>query len=78
MLELPQKARDQLLLHQFLNGLLLAISKQLCSIGDTRRLEATVERAWLLIAISESDHEQKSIASISHNDTEVKECSELM
>ena len=78
MPELPQEARDRLLLHQFLNRLPLAISKQLCSTGDTQELEATVERARLLITISESDHEQKSIASISHNDTEVKERCEVM
>ena len=78
MPELPQEARDRLLLHQFLNGLPPVISKQLRSTGDTRELEATVERARLLITISESDQEQKSIASISRNDTEVKERCEVM
>ena len=75
MPELPQEARDQLLLHQFLNGLPPAISKQLRSTGDTRQLEATVERARLLMAISESE---QSVASISHNDTEAKERCEVM
>ena len=75
MPELPQEARDQLLLHQFLNGLPPAISKQLRSTGDTRQLEATVERARLLMTISESE---QSVASISHNDTEAKERCEVM
>ena len=35
MPELPQEARDQLLLHQFLNGLQPAISKQHRSTGNT-------------------------------------------
>ena len=64
---LPNKAREQLLLHQFLAGLPSAISKQLHSSGDTRALDATVERAQLLISI-EKDHEQKGVVPISQND----------
>ena len=75
MPELPQEARDQLLLHQFLNGLPPAISKQLRSTGDTRQLETTVERAQLLMTISASE---QNVASISRNETEAKERCEVM
>ena len=67
MLGLPNKARDQLLLHQFLAGLPSAISKQLHSSGGTPALDATVERAPLLISI-EKDHEQKGVAPTSQDD----------
>ena len=76
MPDLPQDAREQLLLHQFLSGLPTAISKQLRSTGETQRLDTTVERARLLMAI-ECDQESKSVATISESDA-AKECSEVM
>ena len=76
MPDLPQDAREQLLLHQFLSGLPTAISKQLRSTGENKRLEPTVERARLLMAI-ESDQESKTVATISENDA-AKERSEMM
>ena len=71
MPELPNKVREQLLLHQFLAGLPSAISKQLHSLGDTKALDAMVERAQLLITI-EKDHEQKGVAPISQDDRDSK------
>ena len=75
---LPNKAREQLLLHQFLAGLPSTLSKQLCSSGDTKALDATVERAQLLISI-EKDHEQKGVAPISQDDrgSKLSEVTEL-
>ena len=67
MPDLPNEAREQLLLHQFLAGLPSAVSKQLCSSGDTRALDTTVERARLLMTI-ERDHEQKGVVPISRED----------
>ena len=76
MPDLPRDAREQLILHQFLSGLPTTISKQLRSTGETQRLETTVERARLLMAIKR-DQESKSVASISRSDA-AKECSEVM
>ena len=76
MPDLPQEAREQLLLHQFLSRLQTAISKQLRATGETQRMETTVERARLLMAI-ESNHESKSVASVSQEDT-AKERHEVM
>ena len=63
-LALPNEAREQLLLHQFLAGLPSAISKKLRSVGDTRALDTTVERVRLLMTI-ERDLEQTGVAPIS-------------
>ena len=41
--DLPNEAKEQLLLHQFLAGIPSAISKQLHSAGNTRALDTTVE-----------------------------------
>ena len=75
---LPNEAREQLLLHQFLAGLPFAISKQLCSLGDTKALDTTVERVQLLISIKK-DHEQKGVAPISPDDrgSKLSEVTEL-
>ena len=75
---LPNKAKEQFLLHQFLAGLPSAISKQLCSLGDTKALDAMVERAQLLISI-EKDHEQKGVAPILQDDrgSKLSEVTEL-
>ena len=44
-------AREQLLLHQFLAGLPVSISKQLRAAGDVTRVETAFERARLLMAL---------------------------
>ena len=44
-------AREQLLLHQFLAGLPVSISKQLRVAGDVTRVETALERARLLMAL---------------------------
>lgn len=64
MPDLPNEAREQLLLHQFLAGLPSAVSKLLCSLGHTRALDTTMERVQLLMTIKK-EHEQKGVASIS-------------
>ena len=48
---LDAKAKEQLLLHQFVAGLPPAISKQLRAAGNTTDLRSTVERAKLLNAL---------------------------
>ena len=47
-----KKARDQLLLHQFLDGLSVFASTQLRVTGDTKVLQDTVERARVLMMIN--------------------------
>ena len=44
-------AREQLLLHQFLAGLPVSISKQLRAAGNATRVETALERARLLMAL---------------------------
>ena len=44
-------AREQLLLHQFLAGLPVSISKQLWAVGDVMRVETALEQARLLMAL---------------------------
>ena len=75
---LPNKVREQLLLHQFLAGLPFTISKQLHSSGDTKVLDVTVERAQLLIT-NKKDHKQKGVAPFSRDDrgSEPSEVTEL-
>ena len=53
-------ACDQLLLHQFLMGLPLAVSKQLRVSDDAKSLDKAVERAQLLMAI-EKDQMQTAV-----------------
>ena len=52
MPKLEKKARDQLLLHQFLDGLPVSVSTQLRATGDTKVLQDTVERARVLMTIN--------------------------
>ena len=66
MPDLPNEAREQLLLHQLLAGLPSSISKQLRSTGDTKQLEPTAERARLLMMIDD-DHERRGVTSISQD-----------
>ena len=78
MPDLPAAAREQLLLHQFLTGLPIGISKQLCSTGETKCLETTVERARLLMTL-ENDHELKAgVTSVSQEDANYGENFEMM
>ena len=44
-------AREQLLLHQFLAGLPVSISKQLWTAGDVTRVETALEQTRLLMAL---------------------------
>ena len=53
MPELAENARQPLLLHQFLSGLPDAISRQLRASGDTKDLNAVVQRAKMLMAVME-------------------------
>ncbi len=46
-----RKAKEQLLLHQFLAGLPSSVSRQLHATGDITELNSPVERARLLMAI---------------------------
>ena len=53
MLEIDQKTRDQLLLHQFVAGLPMQVSKQLRAVGATTELKLTIQRAKLLMSLDE-------------------------
>ena len=50
--DLEANARKQVVLHQFMSGLPSNVSAQLRATGDTKELDATVEKARLLLAIS--------------------------
>ena len=66
MLESPNKAREQSLLHQFFAELPSTISKQFRSLGDTKALDAMVEHPQLLTALK-MDHEQTGVVPISQD-----------
>ena len=53
-------AKEQLLLHQFLAGLPVSISKQLRAAGDVTRVETALERTRLLMAL-EVELEEKTV-----------------
>ena len=55
MHELEVNASKPLLLHQFLSGLPTPISRQLRATGDTKELDAVVQRAKVLMAVSEQE-----------------------
>ena len=59
MPELAQNASKPLLLHQFLSGLPGLVSQQLCATGDTKELEAVVQRAKVLMAVSNQQQLQQ-------------------
>ena len=48
-----EDTRKQLLLHQFVSGLPISISKQLRAMGELNDLDAVTERAKLLMIIKE-------------------------
>jgi hypothetical protein len=60
MPDMDVATRDQLLLHQFLAGIPLGVSKQLRASGDTTTVENTLKRAKLLMAI----HSEEPIAAV--------------
>ena len=62
-LEARARAREQLLLHQFLAGLPNAVSRQLRATGDAKELMSTLERAKLLMSLEE----EQPVASVSQS-----------
>ena len=50
-----EKTRDQLLLHQFVAGLPMQVSKQLRAVRATTELKSTVQRAKLLMLLDEQN-----------------------
>ena len=60
MPDLDASAREQLLLHQFMAGIPAAVGRQLRTTGDTNKLDATVERARLLMSLDV--HEEATAA----------------
>ena len=72
MPDLDADAREQLLLHQFLAGIPAPVGKQLCTTGDTKKLEETVERVQLLISL---DNQEAATAAL-QTTPEVKELRE--
>ena len=67
-------ARQQLLLHQFLGGLPVSVSKQIRAAGDTKDLNKVVERARLLMTI---EGEQTPVAAVTEVQELKKQISEL-
>ena len=70
MPELTAEAKQQLLVHQFLNGLPLSVSQQIRATGETKSLEQVVERAKLLMVV------QEQTAAITSEETEVSKLRE--
>ena len=67
MPELAENATKPLLLHQFLSGLPGPVSRQLRATGDTKELEAVVQRAKVLMAVSD----QQQTAAMTTTPSEV-------
>lgn len=68
MPDLTKSAREPLLLHQFLAGLLAAVNRQLRAIGEITTIEAAVSRARLLMTIE--DHGQVAAVAETPSDAE--------
>ena len=64
MPNLDSSAIEQLLLHQFLAGIPPAVSRQLRSTGETKTLKEAIERAQLLLVIT--DQEQTATVQVQH------------
>ena len=62
---LAAKAKQQLLVHQFLAGLPVSVSQQLRATGDTKVLDQVVERAKLLMIV------QEQTAAVTSEETEM-------
>ena len=67
MPELAENVSKPLLLHQFLSGLPGPVSRQLRATGDTKELEAVVQRAKVLMAVSD----QQQTAAMTTTPSEV-------
>ena len=70
-------ARNQLLLHQFLMGLPLAVSKQLRVSDDAKSLDKAVERARLLMAIEKDQMQTAAVVEAGEVQELKKQISEL-
>ena len=67
-------AKKQLLLHQFLAGLPVSISKQLRAAGDVTRVETALERTHLLMALEvELEEKPSMVATIPEQHQQVRE-----
>ena len=55
MPEMEADVSNPLFLHQFLSGLPTPISRQLCVTGDRKELDAVVQRAKVLMTVSEQE-----------------------
>ena len=81
MPDLQGAAKEQLLLHQFLTGLPPAVSRQLRSTGETTELEATVQRARLIMTVEKElayPVEQHSVAPVEHREQDPAKQSEVL
>ena len=67
--------RDRLLIHQFLLGLPIGISRQLRATGETTELDAVMDRARLLMTLEEQEY--SCTAAISGNEPRQSEVQEL-
>ena len=68
-----KEARDPLLLHQFVTGLLKPIMKQLRASGEVKMLEAAITRSRLLMTI-----DPQSVSAVKEVSKEHLELKELM
>ena len=67
-------AKEQLLLHQFLAGLPVSISKQLRAAGDVARVETALERTRLSMALEvELEEKPSMVATIPEQHQQVRE-----
>ena len=76
MPKLEIKAREQLLLHQFLAGLPESVSSQLRSTGETKKLDSTLEKARLLMTINSESAHTTAAVDLRSESNDVKELKE--
>ena len=62
MPSVDKSVRDQLVLHQFIAGLPQDIARQLRATGDTKELDATVDKARLLLTLDSHNSYVATIA----------------
>ena len=70
---LDENIGEQMLIHQFLTGLLTDISRQLRATGEAKKLTKVVERARLLMTIDNQSLSQSVAACTSKLETETKD-----
>ena len=70
---LDESASEQMLIHQFLTGLPIDISRQLRATGEAKELTKVVERARLLMKIDNQSSSQSVAACTSKPETETKD-----